>query len=71
MDELFGLSMTTIMWVLVVLFAVPDAIAKGTSLLVIIPTAISGTFVNLRNDNIDTTVAALNGVRMMRKPENL
>src|SRR5205823_604712 len=48
--------------VLVVLFAVPDAIAKGTSLLVIIPTAISGTFVNLRNDNVDTRVAAIVGL---------
>jgi len=48
--------------VLVVLFAVPDAIAKGTSLLVIIPTAISGTFVDLRNDNVDTRVAAIVGL---------
>jgi uncharacterized membrane protein YfcA len=47
---------------LVVLFSVPDAIAKGTSLLVIIPTAISGTIVNRRVGNIDTRVAAIVGL---------
>jgi uncharacterized protein len=48
--------------VLVVLFSVPDPVAKGTSLLVIIPTAISGTIVNHRHGNIDTTVAAIVGL---------
>jgi uncharacterized membrane protein YfcA len=48
--------------VLVVLFAVPDPVAKGTSLLVIIPTAMSGTVVNLRRRNIDVRVAAIVGL---------
>ena len=48
--------------VLVVLFSVPGAIAKGTSLLVIIPTAIAGTIVNFRQGNIDTAVAAVVGL---------
>ena len=48
--------------VLVVLFSVPDPVAKGTSLLVIIPTAISGTVVNHRQGNIDTAVAAIVGL---------
>jgi uncharacterized membrane protein YfcA len=47
---------------LVVLFAVPDAIAKGTSLFVIIPTAVSGTVVNQRNGNVDLGVAAVIGL---------
>jgi uncharacterized membrane protein YfcA len=48
--------------VLVVLFAVPDPVAKGTSLLVIIPTAISGSLVNLRRGNIDVRAAAVVGL---------
>jgi uncharacterized membrane protein YfcA len=47
---------------LVVLFAVPDEVAKGTSLFVIIPTAISGTFVNLRAENVDVRVGAIVGL---------
>jgi uncharacterized membrane protein YfcA len=47
---------------LVVLFSVPDAVAKGTSLLVIIPTAISGTFVNRRRGNVDFGTAGVVGV---------
>jgi uncharacterized protein len=47
---------------LIVLFAVPDAVAKGTSLLVIIPTAISGTAVNHRHGNVDLRIAAVVGV---------
>jgi uncharacterized protein len=48
--------------VLVVAFGVPSVIAKGTSLLVIIPTAISGTFVNRRRGNVDLIVAAIVGL---------
>ena len=48
--------------VLVVAFGVPSVIAKGTSLLVIIPTALSGTFVNHRRGNVDLTVAAIVGL---------
>jgi uncharacterized protein len=48
--------------VLVVAFGVPSVIAKGTSLLVIIPTAISGTFVNRRRRNVDLVVAAIVGL---------
>ena len=48
--------------VLVVLFSVPTAIAKGTSLLVIIPTAIAGTFVNRRRGNVDLRAAAIAGL---------
>lgn len=47
---------------LVVLFGVPGTVAKGTSLLVIIPTAISGSFVNRRNGNLDLAVAAAVGL---------
>jgi uncharacterized protein len=48
--------------VLVALFLVPDAVAKGTSLVVIVPTAISGTFRNVRNGNANLRVAAVVGV---------
>lgn len=47
---------------LVVLFSVPDAVAKGTSLAVIIPTALVGTFGNLRNSNADLGLAAIVGL---------
>ena len=47
--------------VLVTLFLVPDAVAKGTSLVVIVPTALSGTWRNLRNGNADVRVAAVVG----------
>lgn len=47
---------------LVLLFSVPDAVAKGTSLLVIIPTALVGTVSNLRHRNCDLPLAALVGV---------
>lgn len=46
---------------LVILFSVPDAVAKGTSLLVIIPAALAGTSGNLRNMNADLTAAAVVG----------
>jgi uncharacterized membrane protein YfcA len=47
---------------LVVLFSVPDAVAKGTSLFVIIPTALAGTMQNLRNNNVAVDVAVAVGV---------
>jgi hypothetical protein len=47
---------------LVVLFSVPDAVAKGTSLLVIIPTALAGTAQNLRQNNVDMALAASVGL---------
>jgi uncharacterized membrane protein YfcA len=48
--------------VLVTLFLVPDAVAKGTSLVVIVPTAVSGTWRNVRNANADVRVATVVGV---------
>ncbi len=47
---------------LMLLFGTSDLIAKGTSLLMMIPTAISGTFGNLRRGNVDLLAAALIGV---------
>lgn len=47
---------------LVLLYALPDAIAKGTSLLVIIPTAVVGTIRNVRFGNAELPMAALIGV---------
>jgi uncharacterized membrane protein YfcA len=47
---------------LVILFGIPDVVAKGTSLAVILPTAVVGTFRNVRNDNADLRVAAVVGV---------
>jgi uncharacterized membrane protein YfcA len=44
------------------LFGTSDLIAKGTSLLMMIPTAISGTIGNLRRGNVDLPAAALIGV---------
>lgn len=46
---------------LVLLFGTSDVVAKGTSLLMMIPTAISGTFGNLRRKNVDLVGAALIG----------
>jgi uncharacterized membrane protein YfcA len=46
----------------VTLFLVPDAVAKGTSLVVIVPTAVSGTWRNLHHGNADIRAAALVGV---------
>jgi len=45
--------------ILVIFFHVAPALAKGTSLTVVIPTALSGTFQNLRNKNTDLTAAAI------------
>ena len=47
---------------LMLLFGTSDLIAKGTSLLMMIPTAISGTIGNLRRNNVDLPAAALIGV---------
>ncbi|MFN2544939.1 MAG: sulfite exporter TauE/SafE family protein [Actinomycetota bacterium] len=47
---------------LAVLFGVPDVVAKGTSLLVIIPTAVSGTVVNRRRGNVDLRLAVAVGL---------
>ncbi len=47
---------------LMLLFGTSDLIAKGTSLLMMIPTAISGTIGNLRRGNVDLPAAALIGV---------
>ncbi|HEX8098944.1 MAG TPA: sulfite exporter TauE/SafE family protein, partial [Actinomycetota bacterium] len=47
---------------LVLLFSVPDPVAKGTSLLVIIPTAIVGTVNNLRARNADLRIAMTVGL---------
>ncbi len=47
---------------LMFLFGTSDLIAKGTSLLMMIPTAISGTVGNIRRRNVDLVAAALIGV---------
>ncbi|WP_299090535.1 sulfite exporter TauE/SafE family protein [uncultured Microbacterium sp.] len=47
---------------LMFLFGTSDLIAKGTSLLMMIPTAISGTIGNIRRHNVDLLSAALVGV---------
>jgi uncharacterized membrane protein YfcA len=48
--------------VMVILFALPSAVAKGTSLAVIVPTAMVGTLENLRHRNIDVRASALVGI---------
>jgi hypothetical protein len=45
--------------ILVVLFHVSPALAKGTSLAVVIPTAFTGTLQNYRNKNTDLQAAAI------------
>jgi uncharacterized membrane protein YfcA len=47
---------------LVVLFSIADPVAKGTSLAVIIPTAMVGTAANVRRGNADLATAAVVGV---------
>jgi uncharacterized protein len=47
---------------MVLLFAIPDAIAKGTSLAVIIPTSLLGTARNMRNVNADLPIALSAGL---------
>ena len=46
---------------LVLLFSVPDGLAKGTSLLVIIPTGLVGTISNVRAGNVNLSVAGIVG----------
>jgi hypothetical protein len=46
---------------LMLLFGTSDLIAKGTSLLMMIPTAVSGTVGNVRRRNVDLVAAALIG----------
>ncbi len=48
--------------VLMLGFGTSDLVAKGTSLLMMIPTAVSGTIGNLRHRNVDLVAAALIGV---------
>ncbi len=47
--------------VLMIVFGVSDLIAKGTSLLMMIPTAVSGTIGTIRRRNVDLVAAALIG----------
>ncbi|WP_426321265.1 sulfite exporter TauE/SafE family protein [Microbacterium sp. E-13] len=47
---------------LMVLFGTSDLVAKGTSLLMMIPTAVSGTIGNVRRRNVDLVAAAIVGV---------
>lgn len=47
---------------LMLLFGTSDLIAKGTSLLMMIPTAVSGTIGNLRRNNVDLVAAATIGI---------
>lgn len=48
--------------VLMLGFGTSDLVAKGTSLLMMIPTAVSGTIGNLRHHNVDLVAAGLIGV---------
>lgn len=48
--------------IMAVLFGIPSVIAKGTSLAVIIPTALMGTVRNRSNANVDITAAVVVGV---------
>lgn len=47
---------------MVVLFGIPAAVAKGTSLAVIIPTSVMGTWRNRRNGNADLPAAVIVGL---------
>lgn len=48
--------------VLILLFGASDLVAKGTSLLMMIPTALSGTVGNLRRRNVDLTAGITIGL---------
>lgn len=48
--------------VLMMMFGTSDLVAKGTSLLMMIPTAISGTIGNVRRGNVDLVAAATVGL---------
>lgn len=47
---------------LMLLFGTSDLVAKGTSLLMMIPTALSGTIANIRHRNVDLAAAVAIGV---------
>ena len=47
---------------MVVGFGIPAVVAKGTSLAVIVPTSIMGTWRNRSNNNVDLRLAAILGV---------
>jgi hypothetical protein len=47
---------------MVVGFGIPAAVAKGTSLAVIIPTSVMGTIRNRSNHNVDLRLAAVVGI---------
>jgi uncharacterized membrane protein YfcA len=47
---------------MIVLYGIPSAVAKGTSLFVILPTSIMGTWRNRRKRNVDLRVAAAVGL---------
>lgn len=47
---------------MIIFFGIPAAVAKGTSLAVIIPTSVVATQRNLRNGNADLPVAAVIGM---------
>ncbi|WP_022886100.1 sulfite exporter TauE/SafE family protein [Glaciibacter superstes] len=47
---------------LILLFGASDLVAKGTSLAMMIPTALSGTFANMRRHNVDLSAAAVIGI---------
>jgi uncharacterized membrane protein YfcA len=48
--------------VLILAFGASDLVAKGTSLLMMIPTAVSGTVGNTRRRNVDVAAAAVIGI---------
>src|SRR5690606_15384689 len=48
--------------VLMFVFGTSDLVAKGTSLMMMSPTAVSGTIGNLRHRNVDLVAAAIIGV---------
>lgn len=48
--------------VLILLFGASDLIAKGTSLLMMIPTALTGSYANYRRGNVDIRAGAIIGV---------
>ena len=54
--------------VLILLFGASDLVAKGTSLLFMIPAAISGTIGNLRRKNVDLVAAGFVGVAACTPP---
>lgn len=47
---------------LMLIFGVSDLVAKGTSLLMMLPTALSGTWGNFRRGNVDLKAAAIVGI---------